>query len=78
MKKKLTGADPSELRAQVRARVNEIAVFANEKDDERAHVAEDDLFEEVLGKIARGCADPKSLASEVLKSKKIVFSRWCA
>ncbi len=45
------------------------------QDDERAHILEDDLYHDVLLHHANnGC----KISKEALKSKKIVFARWCA
>ena len=48
-------------------------------DYETAHGMEDDLFEEVLKAIATGtCVNPKEVAVEALKVKKLDFARHCA
>ena len=49
------------------------------KDDERCHLSEDRLYDDVLRAIAAGdCEDPVACATEVLKTKEIEFSRWYA
>lgn len=60
--------------AQVRERVKRIADIAH--DDEAAHSAEDQLYEDVLKRIANGCTEPEKLAREALKTKKFDFGRW--
>ncbi len=47
-------------------------------DVERAHMLEDDLFQDVLIAIANGHRHPQTLAREALKSQKINFSRFGA
>jgi hypothetical protein len=44
-------------------------------DEERAHVAENDLWECVLEELAR---QGNELAAAALKSRDIKFARWCA
>jgi hypothetical protein len=56
------------------ARIREMA-----GDDEMAHSAEDDLWENVLRAIAsRETDDPAGIAAAALKTKTIEFARWCA
>jgi len=48
-------------------------------DYEAQHVLEDRLYERVLRAIMKGkCYNPKDLAKEALKTKKIIFTRHCA
>ena len=48
-------------------------------DDEAAHGAEDNLWENVLRLIASGETDkPAELAAAALKTKTVEFARWCA
>jgi hypothetical protein len=55
------------------------AIEAMKADDEAAHGAEDELYQDVLYAIAGGrCDDARACANEVLKTKEIEFSRWCA
>lgn len=62
---------------EVRERVAEIAAIA--RDDERAHVMEDELHQAVLRAIADGTAeDPQALAAEAIRTAEIEFSRWYA
>jgi hypothetical protein len=63
-------------RDEIGRRVDSIA--AQTDDDEAAHVAEDNLFEDVLRAIAGGADDAPGLAAEALKSCDLEFSRWCA
>ena len=62
--------------ADVKARLAEIRAKAD--DDEWAHLAEDDLHQEVLKYIASNAPDEfAALAREALKSTGIDFARWC-
>ncbi len=54
------------------------AIRAIADDDESAHGEEDELRARVLQAIADGATDPAALAAEVLKTRDIEFSRWCA
>jgi hypothetical protein len=48
-------------------------------DDEAAHSAEDDLWENVLRAVASGETDDSAgIAAAALKTKTIDFARWCA
>lgn len=48
-------------------------------DDEMAHTLEDELYEKLLGAIAKGeCDDPRECARVALTSKSVNFGRWCA
>lgn len=48
-------------------------------DDERLHMDEDDLWQEVLGAIAAGeCEDPQAVAKEALRTTGLDFCRWYA
>ena len=47
-------------------------------DDEAAHSREDRLRQEVLEAIAEGSEDAQDLATAVLKTSEIKFTRWCA
>jgi len=64
--------------------VNEIANRVAEintlrGDDERAHIAEDNLHIDVLNAIAMGsCSDAEACAKAALETLKIDFTRWCA
>lgn len=54
-------------------------VAATSADDEVAHGLEDDACSHVLRAIAEGrCDRPAECAAEVLKTKALDFSRWCA
>ena len=58
----------------VRQRVFDITKVSN--DSERAHVAEDLLYKDILKAIAEGrCADPATCAMEALKARLIEFRR---
>jgi hypothetical protein len=58
---------------EVEAAVQHIEAIKD--DDEMAHSAEDDLYEQVLRHhAALGCP----LAAAALKTRKIRFARWCA
>ncbi len=58
----------------VRQRVFDITKVSN--DSERAHVAEDILYRDILRAIAEGrCADPTMCATEALKACLIEFRR---
>ena len=61
---------------EVRLRLDEIEYHKD--DDERAHQLRDDLWCDVLASIAEGAGDARLLASVVLESEDIDFSRWCA
>lgn len=61
---------------RVKELVAEIALC--KEDDERAHGLEDALFEAVLEEISTGTSNAAELAIEVLKTREINFSRWCA
>lgn len=55
------------------------AIRAVRDDDERAHSKEDELYEAFVRHVAAGPpSEVTMLAKEVLKTKKIEFSRWCA
>ena len=63
--------------ADVHAAVDNIRSLRS--DDESAHVAQDNLYRDVLTSIARGSAeDPAAMAAEALKVEDIEFSRWYA
>jgi hypothetical protein len=48
-------------------------------DPEVAHVAEDDLYHDVINAIALGkCYLPQMCAAIVLNTKALDFERWCA
>lgn len=47
-------------------------------DNERAHLAEDQLLREVLQAIADGVPNARLLASEALKVTEIEYDRWYA
>ena len=54
-------------------------IYDKRWDDEGAHIAEDELYMDVLKAIAEGrCDDPAACASEALKSDNIDFARWYA
>ncbi len=60
--------------ALIQAKLKDIASYAP-MDDERAHILEDDMYQEILEWHARnGCM----VSKEALKSKSIDFARWCA
>jgi hypothetical protein len=62
-------------------KVRETIVRINDMagDDEAAHSLEDKLHHDVLEAIAAGkCENPRELAREVIQTKNIQFSRWCA
>ena len=62
---------------EVQAEVERIRAMA--LDDEAAHSAEDDLWENALRAIASGeTADAAGIAAAALKTKTIDFARWCA
>lgn len=61
---------------EVAAEVERIRAMAG--DDERAHSAEDDLWEKVLIAVAEGHPDAAQLALVALRTKEIDFARWCA
>jgi hypothetical protein len=61
----------------VRRRVARVESLAG--DDEEAHAEEDDLYLSVLLAIAAGdVANPRGLAAEAVRTKKIKFARWYA
>ncbi len=58
----------------VLAYLKQIASEAEDDDDERAHIFEDELYLKILKHHAHnGCP----LAQAALKSKLIKFARWC-
>ena len=63
---------------KIKSRVIEIRDIS--RDDERAHIFEDNLFHDFVVCIAEGNfeGDIKEGAKEVLKSLDIDFARWCA
>jgi hypothetical protein len=61
---------------EVERRVAEIE--KHRADDERAHMLEDLLREDVLQAIAIGNVDPAALANAALKTNDIDFGRWYA
>jgi hypothetical protein len=51
------------------------------RDDEKAHIYEDELYEAVLICISQenfNLLEARLMAEEALKTKDIDFSRWCA
>lgn len=64
----------------VRKRVEAIgAAVAREADEECLHIDEDELYHDVLQAIAEGTAeDPKAMAAEALRVRKMDFARWYA
>lgn len=64
---------------EVRARVEDIRDAAmNLRDDEAAHLREDDLWRDVLRAVADGAADPAGLARAALATLDLEFGRYCA
>ncbi len=61
----------------VKQKVAEIQALAV-RDEEEAHVAESELYQEVLRAIAAGAPNAQALAEEALKATLIDFSRWFA
>jgi hypothetical protein len=59
-----------------------IAVIAQagiaDKDDEVAHILEDELHGKVLDAIGGGAPNGPELARAALKSMTLDFARWCA
>jgi len=56
-------------------------IYNKRGDDERAHIDEDDLHQDVLSFIASECTtleEARLLANEALKTRQIDFSRWHA
>lgn len=47
-------------------------------DDERQHVLEDSLYEDILKAIAEGAPNAAELAAAALKTKSMDFGRWYA
>jgi hypothetical protein len=61
----------------IKERIERISGFALE--DERAHIMEDELHQDVLLAISEGkCKDPARAAHLALRTKKIKFGRWYA
>ena len=61
----------------IKKRVEEIRECQH--DDEKAHVLEDKLHQDVLTAIADGsCVVPRRAATEAIKTMDIEYSRWCA
>ena len=61
---------------EITRRVAEIR--ADVRDDERAHIAEDGLWRDVLRAIAAGAENPAQLAAAALTSLELDFGRYCA
>lgn len=62
---------------QAKHRVEEIRRSAG--DDERAHGMEDSLYSDFIKHVqALGIDGVSDVAAEILKTKDIDFSRWCA
>ena len=58
---------------------NRVATIDNIRHDhEAAHATEDDLYRDVLERIAEGTPQAAELAEEALRTKDIDFARWCA
>lgn len=55
-----------------------IQLFADDDDDEVAHLKEDGLRHEILKTIAQGTAYSQALAAIALETSLIKFARWCA
>ena len=53
-------------------------IVARAGDDEAQHSREDTLHQKVLQAIANGASEPRLLAQAALKTRKIIFERWCA
>lgn len=65
--------------AQVQASLQRILDLSRAESHEVAHIAEDQLFAEVLAAIAEGtCDDPQACARAALTSAWIQFERGCA
>jgi len=61
----------------IKEQVSKISAMAD--DDESAHCAEDDLHVEFIAYVAQnGSAKLRDMATEVLKTSDINFSRWYA
>ena len=61
----------------VRAAVKEIERLRS--DDEAAHCEEDNLYTNFVEYCAREAPEPfRTVAKEILKTKEIVFERWCS
>lgn len=64
---------------QVHASLQRIVDLSQAESHEVAHIAEDQLFADVLAAIADGtCDDPKACARAALTSVGIQFERGCA
>lgn len=65
---------------QVRERVAEIADLFAGSDNEKAHIAEDNLYVDVLGEFAHGdySEHVTELAQAVLEAQKLNYQRWYA
>ena len=59
---------------EIKRRVKEIKQLS--WGNERAHVKEKELWEDVLKAIADKSENPHELAKEALKTSKISFTRW--
>jgi hypothetical protein len=59
---------------EVRRRV--AVINALSQDSEGAHVAEDELYIDVLEAIADGAENPQGLAEEALRANDLDYLRW--
>jgi len=63
--------------SDVKARVRGIQMRSDANDFEAAHIAEDQLYLDVLQAIADGkCSDPSKLAATAILSRNIQFARY--
>lgn len=64
----------------ISTRLEIIQRYADARDHEAAHDAEDDLRNDFIEYVAKECPNPTIAlrAREVLKSNAIKFERWCA
>lgn len=71
-------AERTMTRDDVIAAILRIQQLSDECDDPAAHIAEDDLYRNLIQSIADGrCDSPRECAAEALKTAGIKFSRWC-
>lgn len=64
---------------EIQRRVAEIKECAAADDDEAAHAREDRLYEDFIVYISKNGSDEvKAMATEILKTADIKFSRWYA
>lgn len=68
----------SDIETEIRKRVAEALEQAQAGDDERVHIAEDDLYLAFIRYVSEQGGELGRLADIVLETNTIEFARWCA